>query len=86
MSRAFTDKIKKNLLFRQIPGSETGKNIFGNIDESVSGAFLLSIFSQLIKAKRNIFVIVPRLDNAEELLRQLSLLLVALLTEAVLRV
>ena len=66
MSRAKTENIKKNLFSRQF-------TLPAQVDESVAGAFLLAPLSKALEAGRKAFIVLPRLDAAEELYRQLTL-------------
>ncbi|MBE6368083.1 MAG: transcription-repair coupling factor [Lentisphaerae bacterium] len=50
----------------------TAAEIYG-VDESVSGAVLLPRLQQVIGSGKMAFILLPRLDNAEELCRQLQL-------------
>ena len=74
MSRAFLEKIKEKLLCRPTDAPTTGQMpLFGNVDESVAGAFLLAPLARILEKKRKAFIVLPRLDAAEELYRQLTL-------------
>ena len=67
MSSAILKKIQKNLLFRQI------NSVTGNVDESVAAAVLLGKLASTVDKGKQVFIVLPRLDNAEELFRQLKL-------------
>ena len=67
MSSAILKKIQKNLFFRQI------NSVTGNVDESVAAAVLLGEFARAIDSGKTVFMVLPRLDHAEEIFRQLKL-------------
>lgn len=73
MSRIIAEKIQKKLLFRQLDGWNPKKRVFANVDESVCAAALMTPLQQSFSAGKKVFIVLPQLDNAEELLRQFQL-------------
>ena len=67
MSSLIAEKIQKNLFFRQLG------ELIGNVDESVAAAALLGELAVSVNEKKCVFIVLPRLDNAEEIFRQLKL-------------
>ncbi|MBE6403605.1 MAG: transcription-repair coupling factor [Lentisphaerae bacterium] len=67
MSSPIINKIQKKLFSRQL------EMCVGNVDESVAAAVLLGKTAHAIEQGRMVFIVLPRLDNAEEFLRQLKL-------------
>ena len=75
MSRANIEFLRKNLLFRPLPAAGTAG--YSAVDESVAGTVLLAELHRVIESGKKIFIVLPRLDAAEELHRQLLLLAAA---------
>ncbi|MBE6370387.1 MAG: DEAD/DEAH box helicase [Lentisphaerae bacterium] len=73
MSRAILEKIEKKLLDRDFFFTPASVRAVSAVDESVAGAVLLSWIARLIARGKKAFIVLPRLDNAEELYRQLIL-------------
>ena len=67
MSSPVLEKIRKKLFSRVL------EPIVCNVDESIAAAALLGTLDKLIISCRQIFIVLPRLDNAEELYRQIKL-------------
>jgi len=72
MSRAAAEKIKKNLLLRPNTVPAAGVKIISALDESVAGAWLLGAVKAALAQQRKVFILLPRLDHAEEVFRQLT--------------
>ena len=73
MSREIAKKIKKNLLFRPLSKSAGALQQISAVDESVAGAWLLGAIRHALEQRQKVLIMLPRLDYAEEILRQLSL-------------
>ena len=74
MSRAILEKIEKNLLFSDF----SNQKHFSGVDESVAGTRLLGFLRRSLDLHRKVLIVLPRLDYAEELYRQLALWMQAL--------
>lgn len=76
MSRAETDFLQKKLLFRALPAAERSV-VYSGVDSAVAAPALLAELCAALDAKWKVFIVLPRLDAAEDLFRQLQLLTVA---------